>query len=301
MIQPEPLDLWKARSAGEAVNAAFVFFRTMWTPLSRAFFVLVMPVVLLFVAVKTYLLYNPYLFFDTVEQMASLALLGYFLYMIIGALIVALINSAIARYAADEPFDKITLLKDVRSHYFRMLGASFIQLFIIALGVVPLVALGFLSPPLLGFLIFLSAFPGIYLLVSMLIYPTVVLYEDCGLIQGVTRSFELVKNYWWQCFGTLIITAILAFVLSLSLSVPLLFFQWIDSSVASTSGDYQDNPFFIALTIAREIGYWLITTIPIAASAVQYFNLMERKEGVGVLRQIEAIGREELPLREESW
>lgn len=301
MIQPEPLDLWKARSAGEVVNAAFVFFRTTWAPLSRAFFALLVLPVLLFVAVNTYLLYKPDLFFDTLEQTALLAVVSYFFYVMIMTLIVALINSAIARYAADEPFDKTTLLKDVRSQYFRMLGAMVIQIFIVALGVVPLVALGFLSRPLLGFFAFLSAFPGIYLLVCMLIYPTVVLYEDCGLIQGVSRSFELVKNYWWPSFWIFIIALIVSLVLSLSLSVPIIFFRWIDPSVSVASGDYTDNPLFIALTIARDIGYWLIVAIPIAINAIQYFNLMERKEGVGILRQIEAIGHEELPLREESW
>jgi len=301
MIQPEPLELWKARSSGEVVNATFAFFRTTWGALSRAFFVLVMPAVLVLVAAATYLRYNPDLVADTLGYVGLLGVLEYFPNLLIGTLILTLVNSAIARYAADKPIDKSSLLKDVRRHYFQMLGASSLQLCLLALAVVPLLGMGMLSFELIEFFAFLSMLPGVYVWVCLLGFPTTVLYESCGLIQGLQRSFELTKHYWWHGFGVLLITLIVAFVLALSLSIPALLFRWIDSSITATSGEHTNSPFFIALNIVRDVGYWMVIAIPMAASALQYFNLMERKEGVGVLRRIDAIGREDGPLQEESW
>lgn len=144
----------------------------------------------------------------------------------------------------------------------------------------------------IGFIIFLL--PGIYLMITLSLAVPVYIFEDKSIGTSFTKSFKLVNDKWWSTFGLIMVTVLIASVLSYIFLIPM-YVLMVGSIVSAMSqnGNDPDAIFSIftswytvvGMTIVM-IGSYLTYLVPIIAVGFQYFNLSERIEGRGIRNQI---------------
>lgn len=139
----------------------------------------------------------------------------------------------------------------------------------------------------LGLMFFII--PGIYIGVRMVLGPAAMILENKNPIQGINRSWELVRGYWWNTFGTYLVLYIITTMMSYVLIIPfsiiigLMSAGGMDTSLGGL-GSVMSIFYGLMLVVAA-----LFSVILIIGLALQYFNLKERQEGTGLREQIEEL------------
>jgi hypothetical protein len=155
--------------------------------------------------------------------------------------------------------------------------------------------------PLIGFLLavylitivasMLCVIPGIYVSVPLSMLYFVYVYERKSLSDSIRRCFTLVKDYWWQTLGVVIVMAVL------SILVPSI----IIGIIVGVGKVISDGKMFTVVSSAITALVLLpFYTIFLTSLAFQYFNLVDRKEGGSSLSRIDEIGGLESPEEEET-
>ncbi len=226
--------------------------------------------------------------------------LMYLSYILLG-LSVAMVTYSYFRAYRDSPDGKVTP-SEVWQIMVRRIGAVLGASLLLIVAFALLSGLFVVAADLLGgagaFLIFLMLFPLIYFIVVLLLYLPVVIIEGTGVIPAFRRCFELIKSKWWSTFGLYFVTAfvgqIVAFVFILPVYIAMgvsTFFTVRDGTESLT----ENNPFGwygALLAVAVLVGYIFSQTIIQTAMSFQYFNLVERSEGKGLMDKIENLGDE---------
>jgi hypothetical protein len=170
------------------------------------------------------------------------------------------------------------------------------ELFSTALSKLPgLILLSFLIfiVVFLGFLLFII--PGIYLAVTLsLAYPIFLFEKDAGIGEAFTKPFKIITGKWWSTFGVLFIGWIMAYAVSLVFSIPFSVVYVDNLFSAVKEGDEDPNAImsmfssgYMTLAMAlSNLGSYMSYSVPLIALAYQYSNLVERKEGKGLLSEI---------------
>ncbi|HLT47854.1 MAG TPA: hypothetical protein VK002_11545, partial [Rubricoccaceae bacterium] len=156
---------------------------------------------------------------------------------------------------------------------------------------------------LVGFLLILigmAAMVYLFPIVSLLYVERVA--EGDGFWEGFAVVRDLVRGHWWQTFGLLVVVTIIVVVIVLVLSIPgvlveaLFSFNTLDGGGALRIVGLAVSALFGVLAYAAY-------AIPVLASAFQYFNLVERKEGTGLFGALDALAgpAEEAAVPAPSW
>lgn len=148
-------------------------------------------------------------------------------------------------------------------------------------GAVLIVIFTILAIPILFLVAFL---PLIYVYVRFAFAPQAIVIEGCGPIEGLQRSWHLVKGAWWRSCGILALLYLLQFFLV--------------SGPASMS---QFGTFILAINNPQLAGliselisttlYIIFTPVSMAGMTLLYFDLRVRKEGLDLeymVRDLEA-------------
>ncbi|MQA95963.1 MAG: hypothetical protein GEV11_15405 [Streptosporangiales bacterium] len=132
----------------------------------------------------------------------------------------------------------------------------------------------------------------IWLYVGWALSTPAVVLERQGVIAAMKRSFRLVKGSWWRTFGILLLTAILAGLISGILPLP---FQGIASIFAdpnepSATGAYIAS--IVITTIGSGIAATIATPFQAGVTVLLYVDQRIRKEGLDLaLRTAAGEGR----------
>lgn len=136
--------------------------------------------------------------------------------------------------------------------------------------------------------------PGIYLMVTLSLALPIYVFEDAGVGEAFSKSFKLIKGKWWSTFGLLLITSIIATVVSYIVAIPLYagFMANMFSSLGETSDPSEVLNVMSSWYVVVGMGLMMIVSyltylIPLIALGFQYFNLSERVEGRGIRNQID--------------
>jgi hypothetical protein len=164
-----------------------------------------------------------------------------------------------------------------------------------AVMVLLLVLFALVSPALMvvAALIILPAF--LYAVVGCMFIFLIRGYERIGFFEALTRSFTLIQGKWWSTLGLTIVLFIIAFIFSLAVAIP----GYIISHITSLH-DFEfskltepDSSTGIVGMFSFTVSYLcqaIIYSFPAIGLAFQYFNLVERKEGTGLMSQLQMIG-----------
>lgn len=142
--------------------------------------------------------------------------------------------------------------------------------------------------PCLGALAWLAAL--VYLMPSLSMATISRALEEDSAMGALKRTYELVKGHWGMSFGTIAIAAIAFMAIAMLLSIPGAIVGF-GSMMGTLSGDNPGGVSRLLLAVGSVlstltyVGY----AIPIVAGTFLYYNLIERKEGVGLFADIDLI------------
>ncbi len=136
--------------------------------------------------------------------------------------------------------------------------------------------------------------PGIYLGVVFSLVAPIVVFEDAGLGQALSRSFEVIKGNWWKTFGILFIGGVIVYIFSIILGIPLIISTAVKSfhAISNQAQPQIFSPgYLIASTIISMIQTFAWSLVVIFIS-IQYFSLVEEKERPTLQAKIDRLNEE---------
>ncbi len=283
---PSPLELRHERDFGQKLNATFQFVTRHFKPFSLCLLYIVAPVALLAGIVGG--LYQSQVLSlvtrrsgtgsvdtSTFSIMSRFFSPEYWLTLLFsglaGVLLSLTVCSFLAEYeaAGNRPPDVSTVWLRVR----QSLGWGFL-----------------LSLALFFIILFASIFlliPGIYLAIALSLSAMALVQERLDLGEAMSRSYRLVEGKWWSTFGLLVVVYFIVAVASYVFQLPVLIVTVL-KTMEILSGDLT-LPLVVATMIAT-VASTLLKSVAVLALGFQYFNLVELKEGTGLLQGLEQIG-----------
>lgn len=294
-------DFRQERSFGQKVSATFEFIGLHWRPLGRVMLYLVAPLALLqgiITALVQSRLLSTMASFGRTGQLgradplaAQRAMLGvtfqnplYYLSMVLGMVFVSMCILTIYGYvmcclrpagAVVEPITPAQVWAVAKRH----LVGTFFSIWGVSLVI------------MLGFFVFF--FPGIYLSVALSLFFIVRVVEETGFAATISRCLSLTKGKWWSTFGVIFIMIVLLYLLILGLSMVMGVLQaGLHGAFGTTTQPGQiSSVFVVALTLFFTIITFLLYPPVLLALAFQYFNLVERRDGVGLHHLVGQLGQ----------
>jgi hypothetical protein len=135
--------------------------------------------------------------------------------------------------------------------------------------------------------------PGIYLSVALSLAWVVQAFEGQGVMAAISRNLALVRGKWWATLGLILVMSLLVGLLGMIFQLPLyvaavgkiLHWSWVNSDVL-----------VVVSTIFSSVGRMILYTPLCVALLFQYFNLVERKEGVGLRTLVNSLGTSPAPV-----
>ncbi len=309
-MSPEPtIDFRKERSFGDILNVTFVFIRQNLAPLVKGLLFFVAPflvgAMLFNVLAQTNVLSGALLNVDgDAEALEALFsnYLGIFFFSLLGMVMaLGVVYGLMERYRENGP-ERLTvegLWQEARRRFFRMLGTMLFLL--LTLGGLYLVLVTFLgvmaaglagNAGMVGGVVFFLLLMGI---IGVLFYFGVVLLllfpmrsvEPVGLLEGMGRCFRLARGHWGATFGVVFVAWLISSVLGGIFSLPaviLMFMQGLHGGGGAPGPVAQ--VMLVTGGVVSGIAGALLYSIPLVATGLQYYNLVERKERVGLMERI---------------
>ena len=202
--------------------------------------------------------------FSNLSGTYTLAALGA---LVLLPLTVGAVTRAVTDVALGRPAGVGSVLRETLARYFPLLGfIALVFLFFIVGAIVFAIGLVLLVLPGLAVFCF-----GVFLAIRWSLSVAGMMAEDLGPIQGLKRSWNLVKGQWFRTFGILFIVGVMQAVIGFALGF---LFGLIASAV--TSGDVQLAVVSAGSTLLQA----LISPITTIAIVLLYFDLRVRKEGL---------------------
>ena len=307
-------DFRKEREFGQKISATFEFIGAHWRPLGRVLLYTVLPAALLNGVVSAALqisLLNKSAqvmsgdkvgasvqWAATAEMMSTPA---YWLALVLRTAFFSLVILSVYGYllcclrgrhhAADTTGGHNTSTSDITvADVWVIIKKEFLSTFLSTYGIAFLMVVG----------LFLLALPGFYLMVMLSLFFIVKMVEGTGFGDTVSRCWQLIKGKWWSTFGLIIVMSLLFYSIFFLIGMVVTLSGSGLSSLIN-SGLFQSPAFVIALS-ALGTGLMLIFYPPLLlVLAFQYFNLVERREGVGLRGLVGQLGQVAPTARNASY
>jgi len=135
-------------------------------------------------------------------------------------------------------------------------------------------------------------FGSIYLSVSISLFAVIIVHEEAGIFESISRSFKLIKGSWWKTFGLYIVFYFIIAFSSYALLIPIyiLILAVVLSGSTIGAGSIILIVFFVIIYF---VGYMYLMTLQQLLFAFQYFSLRIEKEGINLTDRIAAINNTE--------
>ncbi|MCO4292892.1 hypothetical protein NF867_08470 [Solitalea sp. MAHUQ-68] len=291
------INLREERDFGQKINAVFTFLQQNFKPLFKSVLFIVGPVALIAgISMGLYQSHVMEMAFDagvnTVEYkstnlFSTILTPSYFIAifsMIVAFnLVYVVVYSYLKEYLEDNS-NEITVdqvWKNVREKFIR----SFFSL------------LGMMIIAYLACLIFI----GFYWVLAFQFTLILVMIENTKFSDLMTRCLFLIRSKWWSTFGLLAVIMIIQGLMGIVFNIPTYIITFANAfHVVSENKEFTNQWGLILSTMFSTVGTLLLYSVSALALAFQYFNLVERKEGVGLLQEVDQIGKPNTPEDDEG-
>lgn len=325
-----PANFWQERDFGAKISATFEFIGAHWRPLGKCLVYFVLPFALLMgigLGFFTNSIFNqmggklagrhmggpvdiaqpqgsPFSMFDF-SGIALGFVGGILAFLLLTGTVFGYLRARL-RLPADQPVTPAAVWAELRARLGRMLlvivllAAAYAAVVLGALMLIGVLAstggggpfasavLGF---PLVGAL-------GTYLAVVMSLFFPVLWLEDNSIFGTLGRCFQLIKGHWWATFGLILVVSIIQSSLSIVFVLPQ--YAVMFGKMMRVPGLSSDLLGVLAQCIYAA-GIIFTYTVSLLATAFQYFNLVEQKEGVGLRLLVDELGRPQaIPVADSS-
>ena len=130
--------------------------------------------------------------------------------------------------------------------------------------------------------------PGIYVYPALTIFAPIMILENGSFSHSFDRSFKLLKNEWWITAAVILVINIIFYAFSLMVQMPAIIIAMVGTF---TQGERTiTNVYAVVASVSQQISY-IFMIIPIICSSLIYFNLVERKENLGLLQRMDSLGQ----------
>ncbi|MBC8083034.1 MAG: hypothetical protein H7Z21_07460 [Hymenobacter sp.] len=285
-------DFRQERDFGAKVGATFEFLAAHWRPLGKCVLYFVVPPALLMgVAMglaQTQVLglpgKSPVTQAEQLARLGNLSSLGatYWLgllamlisYVLLGATVYGYVRVQLALPLGQDVTPRL-VWEQVRRLAPRLLLSTFVVSVLCVLGCALLLV------------------PGIYLGVALSMVWVIQVFESQGLSTTLSRNLTLVRGKWWSTLGLTFVMSLVIGMLGLVLQLPqyvamfgkVLHWSWLGSDVL-----------LLVSNILSSVGQMVLYTPLLVALMFQYFNLVERKEGLGLRSLVDSLGNGPAPV-----
>ncbi|MBO6524996.1 MAG: hypothetical protein JJ971_14275 [Balneolaceae bacterium] len=136
---------------------------------------------------------------------------------------------------------------------------------------------------------FFFFFPAVFFGIRLSLAPAALIFENRGVGDAISRSWELTQGYWWATFVLFFIMYIIVIFTTYVFILPatILSIFLMDSGAASEANNYS-TLFTVFTSFSAAFGS-LFTAILHISFALQFYNLVERKEGGSLRSRIESL------------
>ena len=274
------MELYKIRDLGGIISGAFKFIREE----SENFFSIYFRIIWVYIAIA--LLSQFFLLQEAplgIEGDGGLETFGIFRYVIF-TMITTVMGYAVNIFTAaivlnylkcylegDRDIRHEKVRKQVYKRFWSYVGLSILTYLIIVIS-----AFILLLPMVYFAIVFALAFP-------------IMILEDISVTDAMGRCFTLIKDEWWNTFGTVLVIGLVFVVLALSFGVPLYIYTFIFEG-ASLYQIIEKDPIHIGLSLLMDVGGYFLNSVFIFMLAFVYFDLHEKKYKTGMNGLIEKIG-----------
>ena len=284
------IEFRKNRTFIEVISISAIFVRKNFGGLFKSVLLIALPFMLLALAINvliTIAITPTDFLLQNADRTANLFFLGFVYFLLFGLSVMVffgVIYSYILLYLRYPDKSRIT----VRGVYRKVFHDIWLYAVTTVLLALLMIVLYFFSI-LLGSVHFLLggiAFCGlVYIMVGLSFIFMVRLVERRGFIGGFYRSLYLIREHWWRTFLLYLVTSFITFSLislpGFFLSFSLQFINMFESSVYI---------YTIAMQTLFFVFYFFVFATNLIVTAFQYFALVERKEGVGMMQRVERVG-----------
>ena len=308
------IDFRKERDFGDVLNITFTFIRENYLLLGKSLLFILGPVTFLASLGNIGFLssaLSPESLLDPSGDPAleTISLLGIFyllsavagvLMMVVGVLVVYSFMILYQDYGPNG-FTVSDVWANVRGNFGAIFGTMMflIILFILSYGLIFIpIFLGSVAGSGVAFMgaLFILAwlFAFVYYGVALSVVFPMRMREHVGSWESIRRSIWLVRDNWLSTFSIVFVSMIIYGVIASILSVPayvLMFLEGLHATGAQEPAWYR-FPLMAGSLIGSSLGS-LLYSIPLLAIGFQYFNLVEKKEKVGLKQRIERLSDDE--------
>lgn len=153
---------------------------------------------------------------------------------------------------------------------------------------------------LVGFIFFVI--PGFYIAIALQFFMMITIREKLSATEALNRSRKLIVDKWWSTFGLIMIMSMVAGLIAIVFQLPFLIVTMFNT--LGLAKGYANMKTWVIVTNAVSIlGTSIVQGLVWVALAFQYYNLVERQTGSGLLADIDALGKGdwERPKNEEQF
>lgn len=281
----------RQRDLGEIISDTFRFLRENYKLLFKLIFKIAGPIFLVLVLALSYYSYiggenlgNPFMT-DAIGENQGLFFLSFFILMVTLMAFYVFLYGVVLNFIRSYIENKGQVSeKEIYSGMREDFGGL--------LGLLVLVAI----ITFFGFL--LCVLPGIYLWAPLSLSPALLVFGRHSISDALTESFSLIRDNWWITFFTLLVMAILVYVITLIFQMPLYiyyFFKALTMVEEGSIGDPSDlfDWVYVVFNVISSLAQYLLSTILIIATAFIYYNLDEKKNFTGSYETISNLGSQE--------
>lgn len=302
MMQPATkIEFRQVRDVSDLINATFQFLRQNFKPLGKSLLFIAGPAVALAAAALAVFQVRYFGLIATIGEGDTESIdtdpLGFFA-GIFGPLGAALLFSMISTVLAlTVVLGFIRLYQErgpggievddvwqvTKRRFWPMLGTSLVIALIMMVPVLIVVI------PCLGALAFLGWI--VYAMVTFSLAYPMRMQEDIGVGEALRRCRELVRDQFWPTLGALFLVYIIYYMLANAFAIPSLVVAMLFVfNTVQGEGGFVYEVLMVLTTILQTVVSTLLYAVPVVAIALQYYNLVERKERTGLMARIQAVG-----------
>jgi len=284
----QKINLREKRDFGEIINTTFAFLKQNFKPLFKGVLFIGGPAILIgFIfsgsAIHGLTDFGEHPDSDVAPGAFWKLGLGYFFLIVGMVFFYAVVLNYFKLYLdSDDENQEITvtqLWQATKAKILSLIGLSFLVMIMITIGM------------------FLFIIPGIYLAFALSFTGVVLVIEDKGVFDSIARSFTVIGGHWWSTFGLLFVVSIITSVVSYAFLIPLYIILGIfglsNAQDPASNLDTIISVYQIIMLIYMPLYYLVVvmlTSVSISALVLKYFSIVEEKESVGTMQEIENLG-----------
>lgn len=272
----ENLVLSRSRDFGELINDTFVFSKQNWKPLFKSLIAIcgffILATIIAGVSMQSRILSSAGT--EMLSDRFGIDMIANYFFALLSYTSIGLTTFcyiSVYKDKGNQPASVEEVWTYFKYYFWRFLGAEIVLWAMVVAG------------------FFLCAIPGIYLTPIVSVMLAMIVFENASLGYVFNRSFKLMKNEWWATFGAFVVIGIVIYAVLIALILPV--------SIASGASMYLTTrapslSFAIAMSVLQNMCY-LFMALSYVVVALAYFSIVEKKEGLALIDQVEKIGNED--------